>query len=1056
MSNLTRRSFKQVHLPSLLGMLVLTLSLQPVLSGQTGCTDSNACNYDSDAGFTSGTINYSVYSNGGGCANNASEINVMTDESNGSTSLLSTGQANASLWLNWWTVSMLNNAGYSTPSAHWSWKIEGHFKASETGTYTFSIEGDDAVDLFMNGSFVAAHYGCHGISPAGTHTGTIALTAGESVSFVARGQENGGGEGMRVWWKSPSNQSWHQDWNEIGIESEDTSNCTYATTWYADADGDGLGDANDGQSACSQPSGYVSNSNDNCDDTSACNYDGTSGSSDAVLQSLATVSVPEYDSNDDGWSLVVYEQDAASGHVNGALRFLGYSFGSAGDDSFNLGPDLTDYDDEILIVNGSNYYLLTTSAPFFENTSSPNLEILTLETNDASLNTAVSNDGGAKFCRAAVYPNVKPGDTSWGIIPNGSTQRGCGCNSGGWSGYGVYYGGSIDQTNCGAQGGRFAGYKSNGQPKGGVSTGHSTKIYVRNSSNNNDCSYGTTWYADADGDGLGDASDSQSACTQPSGYVADNSDNCDDVTAYNYLDPANATCNTEFNCGDGMSFDGHHYGSVDIGSKCWFDENLQSTNYADGTAIPSGSSGWSTTTDGQYMSPSLGSADYGLLYNSFAVSAPQGLCPSGWTVPSDTVWQDLEIALGMDPEVADRGGWAGSAQNVGGQLKEAGLTYWNSPNSGGNNASGFSARAAGKKTTDGSQQWSGTNAAFWTSSTSPASWTSFGYVPWSRYLAMDNQGIKREGAGHNYGYSVRCVREVIGCKDRDACNYDIAATVSDGSCAFETSWYADTDGDGLGDASDSQSACTQPSGYVADSSDNCEDTSACNYDDNANGNCTYTTAVAQNTSVQLNVNGSASVVAASLDNGSTGCGGIASYSLSQSTFGCGDIGTNNVNFTVTDGDGNTASTAITVTVTQTDTDGDGILDCDDLCSDNTAINYNLLPQEDCAFDCDGLDAPLVFSGLTLSSKASSPDVSDGEVNLSFSGGYGTKAAHFSGATPHTTGTHNFSLAASLGAVPQGHWSVYVTDEAGCEGRCDGCGNTNRVTLQVVVPHERCD
>lgn len=46
---------------------------------------------------------------------------------------------------------------------------------------------------------------------------------------------------------------------------ESDGSCTYATTWYQDLDGDGLGNASVTTSSCDQPSGYVDNSNDNAD-----------------------------------------------------------------------------------------------------------------------------------------------------------------------------------------------------------------------------------------------------------------------------------------------------------------------------------------------------------------------------------------------------------------------------------------------------------------------------------------------------------------------------------------------------------------------------------------------------------------------------------------------------------------------------------------------------------------------------------------------------------------------------------------------------------------------
>lgn len=71
----------------------------------------------------------------------------------------------------------------------------------------------------------------------------------------------------------------------------------------------------------------------------------------------------------------------------------------------------------------------------------------------------------------------------------------------------------------------------------------------------------------------------------------------------------------------------------------------------------------------------------------------------------------------------------------------------------------------------------------------------------------------------------------------------------------------------------------------------------------------------KNLTVQLDVNGQASIVPAQIDNGSSDLCGISTLSLSQATFDFSDLGQNLVSLIVTDINGNLDSCTATVTVT---------------------------------------------------------------------------------------------------------------------------------------------
>jgi hypothetical protein len=99
--------------------------------------------------------------------------------------------------------------------------VSGYFIPKQTGTYKFSIEADDACDIYINGNVVASHYGGHGADAIGTHNGSVYLIAGKKYQFRARMMENAGGEAMFLFWQKPSEINgsvWYQDTEELSSE----------------------------------------------------------------------------------------------------------------------------------------------------------------------------------------------------------------------------------------------------------------------------------------------------------------------------------------------------------------------------------------------------------------------------------------------------------------------------------------------------------------------------------------------------------------------------------------------------------------------------------------------------------------------------------------------------------------------------------------------------------------------------------------------------------------------------------------------------------------------
>ncbi|MBN1180690.1 MAG: hypothetical protein JXB49_00285 [Bacteroidales bacterium] len=147
------------------------------------------------------------------------------------------------------------------------------------------------------------------------------------------------------------------------------------------------------------------------------------------------------------------------------------------------------------------------------------------------------------------------------------------------------------------------------------------------------------------------------------------------------------------------SRDNTHYSAVKIGKQVWMAENLKYLPSVSDTSNKSDTVPCYYVYGyyGNFVADAKLNPNYitrGVLYNWSAASngeliqdndtiGVQGICPTGWHLPSISEWTELTDYLG-------------GASVAGGKLKEKGTAHWQTPNTGATNESGFTAIPGGK------------------------------------------------------------------------------------------------------------------------------------------------------------------------------------------------------------------------------------------------------------------------------------------------------------------------------------------------------------------------
>jgi uncharacterized protein (TIGR02145 family) len=180
--------------------------------------------------------------------------------------------------------------------------------------------------------------------------------------------------------------------------------------------------------------------------------------------------------------------------------------------------------------------------------------------------------------------------------------------------------------------------------------------------------------------------------------------------------------------------EGNEYGTIRVGDQVWMAENLKTK--------PLYGESWCYNGEESYCE------SYGRLYNWEAAMAgstepgSQGVCPSGWHVPTDNDWYLLESTFATGNCASSRLDWG--CYPSGKVMK--------TPSWGGDEESVLNIVAAGMRDRTDRFSFLGSYSFFWTSSM-------LGDGVWRRAFLNTQENILRSTENPEFGYSLRCVMD---------------------------------------------------------------------------------------------------------------------------------------------------------------------------------------------------------------------------------------------------------------------------------------------------------